>query len=247
LQDALYWGTLPKISQLNTDEEKKGFLKAYAEVYLKEEVWAEQLVRSLDPFRKFLQIAAQSSGEIVNYSSIAQDVGVDSKTVQTYFQILEDTLLGFMLEPFHRSVRKQQRQSPKFYLFDLGVKRALERLLDHTLAPGTYAYGKAFEHWVILEAIRMNHYLGKDYGFFYLRTKEQAEIDLIVERPGGPPALVEIKSATHVDERHARTLEQFIDDFKGAEAFCLSLDPVAKKIGRVLALPWERGLGEIFK
>ena len=92
---------------------------------MKEEIWAEHIIRKLEPFRKFLEISAQSSCEVVNFTNIARDVGADTKTVQSYYQILEDTLLGFLLEPYHKSIRKQQRQNPKFYFFDSGVKRAL--------------------------------------------------------------------------------------------------------------------------
>ena len=97
--------------------------------YLKEEIVAEQIVRRLDPFRHFLEVAAQSNGSIVNYANIARDVGADPKTVLSYFGILEDTLVGFLLPAFHRSIRKQQRSNPKFYYFDTGVKRSLDRTL----------------------------------------------------------------------------------------------------------------------
>jgi predicted AAA+ superfamily ATPase len=242
LDSALQFGTLPGLLKFDSREEKNSFLRAYALTYLKEEIWGEQTVRKLDPFRKFIEIAAQCNGKILNFTHIARDVGVDTKTVQSYFQILEDTLVGFMLEPYHRSLRKRQRQAPKFYLFDTGVKRALDRSLNVGLAPGTYAYGEALEHLVIAEAMRLNEYKQSDFGFYYLRTKDDAEIDLIVERPGAPTALVEIKSASRVDERDVRTLERFAADMPSSEAFLLSRDPVAKRIGRVQALPWQRGL-----
>lgn len=245
LEATLRWGTLPKVIQLESEEEKKEFLRSYALTYLKEEIWSEQIIRQLDPFRKFLEIAAQTNGQIVNFSNIATDVGVDTKTAQSYFQILEDTLVGFLLEPFHYSIRKRQRQNPKFYFFDLGVKRALGRRLEEPMHASSYAFGDAFEHFVILEAFRLNEYLRKDYRFSYLRTKDDAEIDLILERPGMPLALVEIKSTDQVDERDTRTLERFLPDFKKAEAFCLSRDPRPKKIGSVTALPWDQGFREL--
>jgi len=176
---------------------------------------------------------------------LARDAGADIKTVQSYFEILEDTLLGFLLEPFHQSIRKRQRQAPKFYLFDPGIKRALDRTLTVDLRPGTYAYGKAFEHFVILEALRLSAYKQNDYRFSYLRTKDDAEIDLIVERPGAPAALLEIKSSNRVDERDTRSLERFAAAMPGTEAFCLSRDRIPRKIGSVRALPWQQGLCEL--
>jgi uncharacterized protein len=245
LDSALIHGTLPGLLKLDSFEEKISFLRAYALTYLKEEIWGEHIVRKLDPFRKFVEIAAQCNGEIINFANIARDVGADLKTVQSYFEILEDTLLGFLLEPYHQSVRKRQRQSPKFYLFDPGVKRALDRTLTVDLKPGTYAYGKAFEHFVIAEAIRLNEYKQKDFHFSYLRTKDDAEIDLIVDRPGAPVALVEIKSSPRIDERDTRSLERFAADMPRSEAFILSTDPVAKRIGKVQAFTWQQGLAEL--
>ncbi len=245
LDSALMYGTLPGLLKFDTDEERVSFLRAYALTYLKEEIWGEHIVRKLDPFRKFIEIAAQCNGEIINYANIARDVGADIKTVQSYFGILEDTLLGFMLEPYHQSVRKRQRQAPKFYLFDTGVRRALDRTLTVELKRGTYAYGSAFEHLVIAESVRLNEYRRKDFRFSYLRTKDDAEIDLIIERPGASTALVEVKSTPRVDDRDTRSLERFAADMPKAEAFILSTDPIVKRIGKVVAFPWQRGLKEL--
>ncbi len=245
LDSALSFGTLPKLIDFTTDAERTAYLRAYALTYLKEEIWAEHLVRKLDPFRSFLEIAAQCNGELVNFTNVGRDVGVDHKTIAAYFQILEDTLLGVMLEPFSASVRKRQTQAPKFYFFDPGVKRALDRTLTVELRPKTYAFGKAFEHFVIIEAHRLNAYMQTDYRFSYLRTKDGAEIDLVVERPGRPTALVEIKSTEHVDERDTRMLEHFLPDIPDAEAFCFCRDPRPKRIGRTHVLPWQDGLRAI--
>ena len=245
LDSALCFGTLPGLQACATNEDRNDLLRAYALTYLKEEVWSEHLVRTLDPFRRFLEIAAQTNGEIVNYTNIARDVGADVKTVQSYFQIMEDTLIGFLVEPFHGSVRKRQTQAPKFYLFDPGVKRALTRMLTVDIRPGTYDYGRAFEHFVVIELLRRSAYRKNDYVFSYLRTKDGAEVDMIVERPGKPPVLLEIKSSDRVDERDSRGLERFLGDIPGATGMCLSRDPVPKLIGNVRALPWLDGLREL--
>lgn len=244
LKQALEFGTLPKLFSL-PDTEKMDFLRAYTNTYIKEEIKEEQIVRKLDPFRRFLEIAAQTNGEIVNYTNISRDVGADPKTVQSYFEILEDTLTGFLLEPFHLSIRKRQLCNPKFYFFDPGVKRALERTLTVELLPQTYAFGKAFEHFIIAEIIRLNSYLKKDYRFSYLRTKDNAEVDLIIERPGMPTALVEIKSAEKIKDQHIINLKRFGKDFKKCELFIFSLDRVIKKINGVNVLHWLKGIKEL--
>lgn len=147
--------------------------------------------------------------KIAGQSSIARDIGVDDKTVMNYFSILEDTLIGFILPSYHRSIRKQQRQAPKLYFFDTGVVRALNQTLRVELLPQTYAFGRAFEHWVILECHKLNHYYKLDYRFSYLRTKDGAEIDLIIQRPGQPDLLVEIKSTERVAHEHTTKLKAF--------------------------------------
>ena len=97
---ALHWGTQPKLFTLETVELKKLYLRAYTRTYLSEEIWGEQAVRDLPPFRRFLDVAAQCNGKIVNFAMVARDVGVDEKTVRNYFSILEDTLMGFNLRWF---------------------------------------------------------------------------------------------------------------------------------------------------
>lgn len=246
LQDVLEWGSLPKIFEFDNATDKARFLKSYTQTYLKEEILVEQIVRKLEPFRHFLEIAAQQNGEIVNFSNIARDVGVDTVTCQSYFQILEDTLIGHLLPSYHRSIRKRQRVNPKFYLFDIGVKRAFDGTTGQNLIPGTYSYGKTFEHFIILEALRLNDYYEKNYRLSYLRTKDDAEIDLIIERPGLKTVFIEIKSSHHVDERDVFTLKSFKKDMGSTiEAFCFSNDSLSQKVENIWMLPWEKGFKEI--
>jgi len=246
LQGALEWGTLPAVVNAHSLVEKVEFLQAYTHTYLKEEIAEEQAVRQLEPFRKFLSVAAQSNTKIVNYKKIAEDVGTSAVTVKSYFSILEDTLLGFLLDPFHESVRKSQRQSPKFYFFDTGVERALSRSLDVPLREGTYAYGNAFETFFINEVIKAKSYLRKDYALSYLRTKDDAEIDLIVERSPGDRVLIEIKSTKRIQQSDSKNLNAFAASLKNSKALLISQDPNPKVFGSVTALPWEQGLTEIF-
>jgi predicted AAA+ superfamily ATPase len=245
LADALAFGTLPGLLDLRERADRTEFLRAYALTYLKEEVWGEQLVRNLDPFRAFLEVAAQCNGELINYTRIARDVGVDVKTVQSYFQILEDTLVAYVLEPYHRSVRKRQSQAPRFYFFDTGVCRALSRTLNVPLNPGTYAYGRAFEHFVTTEVFRRNDYLKADFRLSHLRTKDGAEVDLVVERPGQTTVLIEIKSSDRIDRTDLRHLASFARDIPNAQAFCLCQEPTPRVVDKVRIVPWQLGLAEI--
>lgn len=245
LKDVLEFGSLPGLTQYTSREDKQNFLRAYTRTYLKEEIRVEQIVRHIDPFRDFLEIAAQCNGEIINYAKIAREVGVDDKTVRNYFSILEDTLLGIFLPSYHHSVRKQQRESPKFYLFDPGIKRVLDRTTTVELLEQTYAFGKAFEHWVILEVFRLNDYFQKDYKFYYLRTKNGVEIDLIIDRPGREDLIVEIKSTRRVGIDDITRLRRFAADWdRPVIPYVWSRDPVKQEIEGVRCLPWEAGMEE---
>lgn len=245
LEDILHWGSLPKIFDYQNSEDKEDYLRAYVQSYLKEEVLMEQLVRNIDPFRDFLEIAGQTNAKVISYAQIGKDIGADPKTVESYFQILEDTYLGLRLPGFHRSVRKSQKVHPKFYLFDLGVKRALARGLKDRFSEGTYAYGEAFEHFIILEIYRQNQYRKEDYQLSYLRTKDGAEVDLILSR-GKKVILVEIKSYTRVIEKDAKKLSAFCKDIPGSKAYLISRDEETLQIESALCLPWQKALQEIW-
>jgi len=245
ISDALRWGGLPRVITETSDEARAELLSVYVHTYLREEILAEQLARSAPPFRRFLEVAAQANGQILNYTSIARDVGVSPHTVQSYYQILEDTLIAERIEPFHESIRKRQRTAPKFYFFDIGVQRALMGALREEPTPRSYSFGRIFEHFIVCEIIRRNSYLDRDFRFSYLRTKDDLEIDLVIERPGAPRALVEIKSSERINDEHLRSLSLLGPDISNSERFCLSLDPTPRVVSGINVLPWEMGIKEL--
>ncbi len=246
LNHALQWGLLPKIYDFTNDEERLRFLQSYAQTYLKEEIWIEQFIRKLNPFRKFLEVSAQCNGKVINFSNLARNVGVDDKTIKEYFSLLEDTLIGFFLEPFQNSFRKRLSKAPKFYYFDSGVTRALARTLSVPLRPGTSAYGEAFEHFIILECLKLASYFHPEFRFSYLKTKDGAEIDLIVERPGLPLLCIEIKSTDHIRETDIQGFSQLTADLENCEAVCFSRDLLKKRYDHVHSLFWEDGIKHFF-
>lgn len=242
LEEALKFGTLPEIFHFETGKEKTSFLKAYAQTYLKEEIITEQIVRNLPPFRRFLDVAAQANTSVINYSNIAKDINSDPKTVSGYYDILEDTLLGFRLPSYHASIRKQQKKAPKFYLFDTGVARALAGQVDYDLVPKSFEYGQLFEAFIMNELHRCLTYQDRQFKLSYLRVNEDLEIDVIIERGNLPLVLAEIKSTGHVDERHAKSLLTLGADFKSAKKYLISNDPDVKGFSDVLACPWAKAL-----
>ena len=122
MEFVLAWGSLPAVITAESDSLREEILYSYVHTYLREEILEEQLAREAPPFRRFLEIAAQSNGEIVNFSSIAKDVNLSPNTIQNYYQILEDTLIAYQIPPFHQSIRKRQKTSPKYYFFDVAYK-----------------------------------------------------------------------------------------------------------------------------
>ncbi|MCC6220251.1 MAG: ATP-binding protein [Deltaproteobacteria bacterium] len=247
LKESLTWGTLPRLQRYQQREERERFLESYCHTYLREEVVAEQLVRNVRPFRKFLEIAAQQDGDIINYSKLARAIGVDDKTVVTYYEILEDTLIGIRLSAYDRSLRKQYIKSPKFYLFDCGVSRALANHLHLDVVAGTYSYGKRFEQLVILEIFRLNEYLRKKFQLSYFQSKDGLEIDLVLERPGSYRIFVEIKSSDSIDASDISNLRQLSKEFIDTKCYCLSQVPLTSEIDNVKIMPWQNGIREILK
>jgi len=245
LLDVLHWGTLPKILN-STTEQKSAFLRSYVQVYIKEEILIEQVIRELEPFRNFLEISAQMNGKTTNFTKIAKEVNADPKTIENYYSVLEDTYIGFFLPSYHNSIRKQQIQHPKFYFFDIGVRRALSRSLNDTFTAGSFAYGDAFEHLVIAEFYRLNQYFNRDYKLSHFRTKEGQEIDLILSR-SRKLILIEIKSSNKVNLESVTKFKKLGSEFKNAQLYFLSTDSQSSEIEGVRCLEWRQGLQEILE
>jgi predicted AAA+ superfamily ATPase len=247
LDTHLAFGGLPTIWNITDQRERALYLRSYVTTYLKEEISEEQVVRKIEPFSRFLQVAAQSSGMIVNYSKISRDVGVSDQTVKTFFQILEDTLLGMILPPYHRSIRKAQGQSPKFYLFDTGVVRTLNRQIDRPLSDETYNYGALFEHFVIHEITRRSIYAERDWAFSFIRTADDQELDLVIDRPGMKTLAVEITSTKFIRSEHTEVAARLGKDIPDSEIVVLSRDTEPKQYGSVRCMHWREGIRQMFE
>ena len=245
LHHALRFGTLPKVWELQSDEEKELFLRSYAHTYIKEEIQSEGFVRNLSGFQHFIPLSGKESGNILSWTNMAQDAGVSTKTIHGYFEILEDTLLGFFLPAYHRSLRKRQRTHPKFYFFDPGVRRAIANELTVPLLPDTPQYGQAFEHYWILEIMRVSAYQRNDWTFSYFATSD-SEVDLVIERPAKPLLFVEIKSSERVRNQELRALRGLLDTTPGSEGVCISRESRARRIHPQLQIvPWQEALQTI--
>ena len=201
LDVALRFGTLPVIW---TAPDRAETLAAYAQLYLKEEVQAEALVRNLPGFARFLPVAALFHGEVVNVAGIARDAGAARTTVSDYLEILEDTLLAFRLPAFEAKLRVRERRHPKLYWADAGLPRAMKRQLG---PPTAEERGHLFEGWVasLLRAYRDYRGLFDDWGYWAAGKGSSVEVDFVLRRAGDLVAL-EVKAGQKVFEADLRGL-----------------------------------------
>lgn len=244
---ALKQGLFPKIWDEELSEtDASDYLYAYVNTYLKEEIAAEQLVRNLDPFRRFLVSAAQSNGKIINHSAIERDAGIPRKQSERHFEILVDTLIGFYLEPFNRSIRKRQTSKSKFYFCDTGLVRALQNLSGESLEPGNYEYGNLFETFLVNEFVKKISSYQKRWNLSYLRDNLDHEIDLIIEKPRGRLVLVEIKSFSHIKSDKLQDYIKLKNSIPCEAAYLLSNDRENQVIQGIRCMHWQDGLKEIF-
>ncbi len=248
LERALELGTLPAIylDKENDSQYAKETLKSYVTTYIEEEIKAEAQIRKLGSFLRFLDLASSENGQIMNHSNIANDIHVDYKTVQEYYRVLEDTLIGFSLKGYAKSTRKQLSKHPKFYFFDTGIQRALSKKLDCKLIPKTRDFGDCFEHFIIAEMHRLASYSKKDYKFSYYRTKSGAEVDLIVEKYDGKTFAIEVKSSDSVEINKLTGLKSFQELRPNAELLCASLSTRKYGDNEITVYPWKEIFNIVF-
>ena len=241
LLHALNHGMVPT-HYLQDDQECKKSLKAYVQDYLKEEVFAEGLARNIPAFSRFFDAFGYSHGELTNYSNIARDCGVDSKTVKEYYQILIDTLLAVRIDPFKkRQSREIITKAPKYYLFDVGVANYLRK--QHLEEERGEEFGRAFEHFLLMEILAYRSYSGQDFTINFWRTKTGLEIDFILAR--GEIA-IEIKGANRIDKRDLNALVVFAEEYSPKRNFLVCNEKEKRLHGKIEILPWSNFLQELW-
>lgn len=217
LGKALNNGMIPR-HYLAKDASKR--LEAYVGDYLRQEIISESLVRRIDPFTRFLQVAALSDSEIVNYANIAQDCGVSAKSVKEYFSILEETMLGYMIPAYAKVVKRKLVSSPKFYYFDVGIPNYL--LQRTPLKRGTVEYGHALEHFVCQEikAYLAYNEVGKNLTYWHT-SDNRYEVDFVV---GDANVAIEVKSSTTITSVDTKGLHAFSEEHPDAKLILVSLE-----------------------
>ena len=205
---------------------------AYVRDYLAQEVLAEAFVRDAAAFARFFETLRFCHGELLNFTAIGRDCGVDGKTVRTYFEILEDTLVGYLIHPFHRKTGRQSiSAAPKFYLFDVGVAGHVCGRQVRDAAGGDF--GRAFEHFLLQEIIAARSYQERDYAIEFWRTKRGAEVDFVLD--GGAVA-IEVKGRVHSGD--LRPMRAFIDEFSPRKAIVVTAEADRRRVDGIEIMPY---------
>jgi len=239
LERALSIGLLPRIY---TSEDATELLQAYVADYLKEEVYAEALVRNLPAFSRFLEVCAQTNGEIVVYTNIAQEVGVSAAAVKDYYSILVDTLIGDFVPAFRLRPKRRIILAPKFYLFDVGVCGALTE--RGPLKPQSELFGRAFEHFIWQELRAHAQYSQSYYDISYWRTSSGFEVDFVLKKGA---IAIEVKSTNQLGASHLKGLRAFAEEHPKARQIVVSRSPQKRIVeGSIEVYPWEEFLTELW-
>jgi len=208
-------------------------IRSYVADYLKEEIAAEAVIQNIPSFSEFLRVAAITSSELLNYVNLAREVGISQKTVRTYFDILEDTYLGFRLAPWKKSKNRRMILTEKFYLFDVGVANYLA-LRQPRL--GSFEFGKSFEHFILMELKAYQAYRKPDMPLAYWRTSTGQEVDFIL---GEKALAVEIKASSRIHEDSLRPLLSLLEDGPVKQCVIVCLEREPRRIHpRVKVMPW---------
>jgi len=240
LNRALQFGTLPPINELSQKDARDN-LRAYTEIYLREEIQMEGLARNIGGFTRFLDLAASYAGEMVNYSSVGKESRLPQKTVTAYYEVLEDTLISFRLESWARSPLKRLVSHPKVYLFDNGVTNALTYRLSAPLEP--VVRGKLFEQFMIQQTRQNLAWQERDERMYFWRTNHGAEVDLVLALGNVPVVAVEFKARGTVSGSDLSGFRSFREDWPKVPCFLVCEVPHRYQLDFVTVLPWKEWLG----
>ena len=209
-------------------------IKAYVYDYLKEEVFSEGLTRNIPAFSRFFEAMGYSHGELINYSSIARDSGIDSKTVKEYYQILVDTLLGRFVLPFKRRQNREGKFKPQTHQrIHVGVAGILSGRRI-TVLQGR-EFGRASEHFIFMELAAHSSYSELDYDIYFWRTKTGLEVDFIL---GNGEVAIEVKGSHRVDNRNLRALKAFNEEYSPRKSFIVANEKQERIVDNIHILPW---------
>ena len=228
---AINHGLLPRHYLAQDPKER---IRSYVGDYLKEEIAAEGLTRNVPAFARFLESAAFSNGETINFHNVAAECGVSGHTVKEYFQILVDTLLARFVPIYQKRPKRRIIQLPKFYFFDVGLANHL--LKRGQILPRSESFGKTFEHFIFQEIVAHSHYSKLEYPVSTWRTASQLEVDFVL---GEAEVAVEVKGTEQAHPAHWKNLKAFQEEYKVRHAILVTLDSRPRKTEGIDILPWK--------
>jgi len=240
LENRLTFGNLPGVLG-ESPERAAATLEAYVENYLEEEIRREAQVRDMGAFGIFLRLAAGESGKQTNLVRLSQESGVPAATLRNYYQVLVDTFVGYSVAAYGHSGRKRLLTTPRFLLFDLGVRHAAARM-RFPEALTSEEGGKLLEHWVGLELIHRAGYKGRSHSVAFWRTTTGAEVDYIWQTPE-EDVPIEVKWSENPRAEDVRHLETFLDLYPERAQRGLLVCRIARPrqvTDRIQAIPWSR-------
>lgn len=231
LDKYLRYGGLPSVIRSDTPQLE---LDAYVGLYLDEEIKMEGLVRRLAPFSEFLRLAGLSNGKVINFSKMANEVGVSSPTIREYFHILEDTLVGNLIPQWRKSPTRKPGSSSRFYFFDTGVANTLAGI--NALDPASDLFGRCFEQFIYMEIKAWMTYRRKKFPMSHWQKSNECEVDLLL----GNDIAIEVKSTTRLNADDLRGLKEVINEVPIKRRILVSRDPIAIENEGILCLPWSK-------
>lgn len=223
------------------------YLEAYIDIYLTDEIRNEGLVRNLAGFARFLDVAGLTNGEMINHSNVARDCGIDRATVNGFYQILIDTLIGYYIYPYHKKVKRDLITAmPKFYLFDVGVANYLAR--RSVLELRGESAGKSLEHFILMELTAYLSMQRKREKISYWRTKTGHEVDFIL---GDASVAIEVKISEQVHKQDIKGLVAFCEEHPHTTALVVSQDTKKRRIElndhqSIMIMPWRHFLRDLW-
>ncbi len=217
-------GTLPVAF---TTDDPPSYLRAYASTYLNEEIKAEALARNFGSFARFLEVAARQNGQVTNVTGISRDAQVARQTVEGYFEILQDTLIGYWLPTWKLKRATKQIAHPKFYFFDAGIARALSGRLPYPAAPEEH--GALLETFILNELRAYMEYSGKHYPLFFWSSPNRVEVDIFFETDKGYVA-IECKASNRWESRFSKGLHRIQEEIGRTKVKCLGVFLGAREI-----------------
>jgi len=204
-------------------------LQAYIEDYLTNEIRSEGYVRNIPAFSRFLDSTIFSHTEMLNYTNIARDVGIDSKTVKEYYQILADTLVGYLIYPYTKKVNRNIiSHTPKFYFFDIGVANRIKKK-QFTALEGADA-GKVLEQLIMMELVAFLNISDSDKRLYYWRTNTKLEVDFILSDNVTKPTPIEVKISKLVHKTDLKPMKIFMEEHDIMIGYVVSLEPTLRKV-----------------